>query len=67
MYTVRVNDVPDVYPARYFPRKYRYLTQAKEAAQKAVDSGASAARIEYPNGAELDYRPDPKKTLVDRK
>lgn len=58
MYTVQVNDVPAVYPARYFPRQYRYKKEAIAAAQNAVNAGASMARVECPNGGELDYRPE---------
>lgn len=45
------------YPAGYFPRKFYYLKEAKECAQTAVDRGATLARVEYPNGGELDFRP----------
>lgn len=57
MYKVLVNDPPSVYPVGYFPRKYRYKNDAIQKAKDAIAAGASAARVEFPNGAELDFRP----------
>lgn len=56
-YVVRVNDAPPIYPARYFPRKFRYKKEAVACAQAAIEAGATMARVECPNGGELDYRP----------
>lgn len=58
-YTVLVNDVPAHYKPGHFPRKFRRLAEAKLAAQEAVRLGASMARVECPNGGEIDYRPQP--------
>jgi transcription antitermination factor NusG len=57
MYTVRVNDVPSIYPVGYFPRKYRYKKEAVNAAETVVAMGARMARVECPGGGELDFRP----------
>ena len=59
-YTVQVNDPPSYYKPHFFPRKLRYEKDAKALAQEAVDLGASMARVEYPDGGELDFRPKPK-------
>jgi hypothetical protein len=61
MYNVLVNDPPSIYKPGWFPRKYRYRRDAEKAAQAAVDAGASFARVEFPDGAELDFRPKIKK------
>lgn len=57
MYTIQVNNPPPSYPIGYFPRKFRYLRDAKQCAQRAVEAGASMARVEYPDGREIDLRP----------
>jgi len=61
MYIVQVNKPDNTqswpWPLTYFPRKYKYLKEAKKAAQSAINHGSLLARIEYPNGAELDFRP----------
>ena len=57
MYTVQVNDPPACYKRGHFPRKFKLLKDAKLAAKGAVDAGASFARIEFPNGVEVDFRP----------
>lgn len=62
MYVVRVNAPEGIvrtwdYPTGYFPRKTYYLKDAKEIAQTAIKKGATMARIEYPEGGELDFRP----------
>lgn len=59
-YVVRVNDPPSIYRAGYFPRKFKYKREAINVAQEAIDLGASFARVECPNGGELDFRPQPK-------
>src|SRR5262245_14808951 len=58
-YVVRVNDVPPVYPANYFlhGRKFRYKRDAITCAKEAIAHGATMARVECPNGGELDFRP----------
>lgn len=56
MYNVCVNDVPSHYGTRYFPRKIKYLRDAKRLAREVLQEGASLVRIEYPNGGELDLR-----------
>jgi len=43
--------------SNYFPRKVAYLKEAKTLAQMAIDRGATMARVEYPDGRELDFRP----------
>lgn len=57
MYVLQVNDVPAKYAPRYFPRSFRYLKDAKVAAKVVIAEGATMARIEYPNGGELDFYP----------
>jgi hypothetical protein len=61
VYTVRVNDIPPCYKFGYFPRKFAYKKDAIECAKRAVEAGASMARVECPGGGELDFRPNPKK------
>lgn len=56
-YILQVNDPPLQYPARYFPRKYATKQQALEAGRVVVTQGATLARIECPNGGEVDIRP----------
>ena len=66
MYKVLVNrpngmsDWP--WASTYFPRSVRYLKDAKTLAKSAVEHGATMVRIEYPNGAELDFRPKIRKS-----
>lgn len=55
-YTVQVNDVPACYKTGWFPRKFKYEKDAINCAKTAVANGATMARVEYPNGAERDYR-----------
>lgn len=58
MYTVRVNDVPAVYQSGYFPRKFKYKTEAVRCAETAVELGATFARVECEeDGTEIDVRP----------
>lgn len=57
MYVLQVNDIPKHYKPGYFPRKFRLLKDAKKAAEEVIREGATMARIECPNGGELDYRP----------
>ncbi len=57
MYVVQVNDPPKDFRHGFFPRKVRYLKDAKALAQEAVDKGASMARVECPKGGEIDFRP----------
>lgn len=40
--------------AGYFPRKFRYLKDAKESVDEALRHGATRMRIKWPNGAEQD-------------
>ena len=61
-YVVQVNDPPAVYPSRYFPRRFKYKMEAIECAKRAIDAGASFARVEFPAGGELDFRPQKGKT-----
>lgn len=56
MYQVYVNDIPSCYGAGYFPRKIKYLRDAKRVAREVLQEGASFVRIEYPDGRELDLR-----------
>lgn len=56
-YRVLVNDVPYDYPKDYFPRKFRYKKDAVKSAEEAIRKGATLARVECPNGGELDFRP----------
>lgn len=58
-YRVCVNDVPIVYGPNYFPRNFRLKREALDCAQRAVDEGASMARVEFPDGGELDFYPKP--------
>jgi hypothetical protein len=55
-YIVRV-DRPVGYPPKFFPKKFINAGAAKAAAQAAVDKGAAMARVEFPDGSELDFRP----------
>ncbi len=64
MYTVQVNDAPPCYKYGYFPRKYKYKMNAIAAAQAAIDAGATMARVEFPGGGELDFRPKHPRTKV---
>ena len=58
-YTVQVNgDVSHVYGAGFFPRKYHYKKDAIAVAKQAIRNGAAMARVECPNGGELDFRPE---------
>lgn len=68
-FVVRVVDPPAIYEADHFPRTFRYEKEAKAAAQAAVDAGAVMARVEYPNGAELDFLPNkaPAQAVAGRK
>lgn len=54
-YIVQVNDAPPIYAKGYFPRKYKYKKEAIACAKLAVQNGASKARVECPNGGELDF------------
>jgi hypothetical protein len=56
-YKVHVNDVPASYPIGYFPRGFHYQKDAIKAAETAVQRGATFVRVEYPDGAERDFRP----------
>lgn len=56
MYKVLANDVPKTYPPGYFPREYHYQKEAIAAAKMVVRRGASMARVECPDGSELDFR-----------
>jgi hypothetical protein len=55
-YTVQVNNPPKLYKSGFFPRKYTYKSHAVAAAKAAVAAGATMARVECPNGGELDFR-----------
>lgn len=57
-HTVHVNDVPPFYSPHYFPRQFRSLKAAIECAKRAVEVGATMARVEIHGGGELDYRPE---------
>lgn len=57
-YVVRVNDPPAVYKPGYFPRAFHLKKEAELAAQMAIRRGASMARVECPDGAEIDFRPE---------
>lgn len=57
-YVVQVNDAPPVYNLNYFPRKFRYKWEAIDCAKRAIAAGATMARVECPNGGELDFRPE---------
>lgn len=59
-YVVKVDGVPPCYKPRHFPRRFRYKKEAIAAAKEAVAAGAAMARVECPNGGELDFRPDKK-------
>jgi hypothetical protein len=56
MYVVRANDVPSQYQSNYFPRSFHYKKDAIACAKAVVVAGATMARIECPNGGELDFR-----------
>lgn len=60
MYTVQVNDAPSIYKSGYFPRNFKVKSDAIRCAKSAVAAGASLARVECPNGGELDFRPSSK-------
>lgn len=60
-YTVRVNDVPAIYASNYFPRQFNYKKDAIDCAKKAIEAGATMARVEFPKMGELDFYP-PKKS-----
>jgi hypothetical protein len=59
-YEVKVNDIPSIYQRGYFPRKFHYKKDAIACAKEAIGNGASMARVECPNGAELNFRPEKK-------
>lgn len=56
-YVVQVNDAPAIYQSNYFPRSFRYKQDAIACAKIAVQNGATMARVECPNGGELDFKP----------
>jgi hypothetical protein len=61
MYIVQVNDAPPIYRAGYFPRRFKSKAEAVRCAKAAIVAGATMARVECPNGGELDFRPSIKK------
>lgn len=56
-YVVRVNDPPAIYKPGYFPREFGVKRHAIEAAQQAIRNGATLARVEFPNGGGIEFRP----------
>jgi hypothetical protein len=63
-YTVQVNPPHNLatapnwnYRPGFFPRKFHYVVEAEECAKQAIRNGATMARIEGPNGIELDFKP----------
>lgn len=60
-YQVCVLDPPAMYARDYFPRSFHYKKEAIACAKLVVSQGASMARVECPNGGEIDFRPERKK------
>ena len=58
-FVVHVNNAPAFYKPGHFPRKFGTKKGAIEAAEAAVAMGTSFARVEFPGGGELDFRPKP--------
>lgn len=62
-YIVRVNCPEQMglsgwpYASNYFPRTFYYLKDARISARQAIRSGATMARIDYPDGREENFRP----------
>lgn len=63
-YVVRINgDLSHIYGEGYFPRKVHYKREAIALAKRAVEIpqagqyGATMARVEFPDGGELDFYP----------
>lgn len=63
-YVVQVNDPPKYFAPGYFPRKFKYKKDAIAIAELAVERGATMARVECPNGGEIDFRPNPRVTTA---
>jgi hypothetical protein len=57
-YTVHVNQPahqPWPYSPSYFPRKFSDKAAAIQCAKDAIAAGAPRARVECPDGSELDF------------
>lgn len=50
MYIVEVEKAPASYQKSYFPREAKYLKEAKEIAQKALNAGAVNVKVKHKNG-----------------